>query len=95
MECAFVYYRIDSAHAFEAAGRIDDLLKKMASHCMLPPRRLCRCDDPDTWMEIYEGIADLPGFVTALQNELRAGRADHFVVGERHLECFRLPETTA
>ena len=55
MKCAFVYYRIDPARAFEAASRINDLLNKMASHCMLHPRRLCSCDDPDTWMEIYEG----------------------------------------
>jgi hypothetical protein len=85
---AYLYYRIDPAQAAIAAIRIDALLAAMAAHCTRPPRRLTRCDDADTWMEIYEGIADFAAFAQALgAATLRFGCAE-FTRGERHLECF-------
>ncbi len=91
MRAAYVYYRIDPARAEEAAGCVDALLSAMTPHCAMPPRRLCRCDDADTWMEIYEGIADWSGFSAALaQAVLNCGVVRH-VLGERHLECFGSP----
>ncbi len=93
MTCAFVYYRIDPAQAGLAAARIDALLHTMAGHCSQPPHRLKRCDDPATWMEIYQGIADFAIFTTALNSAVRAFDCATFVQGERHLECFSEPVT--
>lgn len=88
MKGAYIYYRIDAAQAALAADRIDALLGTMAGHCSRPPQRLIRCDDPTTWMEIYEGIADLAGFEAALNAAAQAFNCAAFTRGERHLECF-------
>lgn len=93
MKHAYVYYRVDAAQASLAASRIDALLGALARHCSQPPRRLQRCDDPSTWMEIYEGIPDFVAFSTALnQAALDLDCAGH-TLGERHLECFSAPES--
>lgn len=88
MKCAYVYYRIDLAQADRAAARIDALTQAMAPHCRQPPRRLSRCDDPATWMEVYEGIADFAGFARALNAAVAAVGCAEFTRGERQLECF-------
>ena len=88
MRDVYVYYRIDPAQAALAAARIDALLDALAAHCSRPPRRLARCDDPATWMEIYEGIADPETFSADLNAAVRALGCEAFTHGERHLECF-------
>ncbi|HWR76198.1 MAG TPA: DUF4936 family protein [Thiobacillus sp.] len=92
MKCAYVYYRIDPAQASLAAARIDALLSTMAAHCSQPPRRLIRCDDAATWMEIYEGIAAFTTFAAALNAAVRTFNCAEFAQGERHLECFSAPD---
>jgi hypothetical protein len=88
VKCAYVYYRIDPAQAALAAGRIDALLGAMAEHCSQPPRRLIRCDDSATWMEIFEGIADFKRFEAALNAGAQTFNCAAFTRGDRHLECF-------
>lgn len=88
MKFAYVYYRVDPAQATPAAERVDALLGALAGHCRLPPRRLVRCDDPTTWMEIYEGITDFAAFVAALDAATRTFDCAAFTPGQRHLECF-------
>jgi hypothetical protein len=92
VKCAYVYYRIDPAQAGLAAARIDALLNTIAAHCRQPPRRLNRCDDAATWMEIYEGIADFAAFAAALSAAVQAHGCAAFTQGERHLECFSAPD---
>jgi hypothetical protein len=87
----YVYYRIDPAQATLAATRIDALLVAMAPHCQQPPRRLGRCDDPGTWVEIYEGIADFETFSTALNGTVGTLNCNEFIQGMRKLECFTAP----
>lgn len=88
MASLYVYYRIDPAQALLAAARIDALLAAMAVHCAMPPRRLRRCDDASTWMEVYEGIADRAAFAAALDAAAAAQGCAAFIQGERHPECF-------
>jgi hypothetical protein len=92
VKSAYVYYRIDPAQAGLAAIRIDALLGTMAAHCSQPPRRLMRCDDPATWMEIYEGIADFTTFAAALNAAVQDFTCAAFAQSERHLECFSTPD---
>ncbi|MBW8329523.1 MAG: DUF4936 family protein [Thiobacillus sp.] len=92
---AYVYYRIDPEQAQLAARRIDALLNTMAAHCSAPPRRLSRCDDAATWMEIYEGIADFAAFTEALERATADAAGAAFILGERHLECFTAPVPAA
>lgn len=94
MASIYVYYRIDPAQAQLAAARIDALLGTMAAHCLTPPRRLQRCDDASTWMEVYEGIADVAAFSTALHAAVAAQGCTAFIQGDRHLECFTAVAST-
>ena len=91
MRHAYVYYRIDLAQAGLAASRIDTLLASMAAFCSRPPRRLIRCKNPETWMEIYEDIPDMGQFVAALDDSVATLRCSDFTLDERHLECFVAP----
>lgn len=88
MQHVYVYYRVDLSQAGLAAMQIDRLLLAMAPHCGRPPRRLARCDDPSTWMEIYENIARLEPFLAALQTAVEAHGCHAFIREGRHLECF-------
>ncbi len=88
MKFAYVYYHVDPAQATLATERIDALLGALVGHCRQAPRRLIRCDDPTTWMEIYEGIADFTAFAAALGAATRTLDCAAFTLGERHLECF-------
>lgn len=90
MKSAYIYYRVDLARAEIAAARIDTLMGMMAAHCGHRPARQSRCDDPAMWMEVYQGIEDLPAFAAALQSAVQAVDCAAFIRGERHLECFSL-----
>jgi hypothetical protein len=92
---AYIYYRVDPAQLSLAAVRIDALLNTMATHCSQPPRRFERCDDPATWMEIYEGIADFSAFSAALDKATLDCGCALFTREERHLECFSATLHTA
>ncbi len=91
MRAAYVYYRVDPARAGEADARISALLNAMTPYCAFAPRCMARCDDPQTWMEIYEGIADWAAFLDALDTQVNARHLDACITGERHLECFQMP----
>lgn len=93
MKSVYVYYRVDPARTELAAARVDALLGSLAAHCSQPPRRLSRCGDAATWMEIYEGIADLAAFAAALEVAVADLGCAAFTVGERHLECFSSPSS--
>lgn len=88
MRTACVYYRIEPTHAAECARCVDALLAAMTSCCTIPPRRLRRCGDADTWMELYQGIADWTAFERTLERETRLSGVDRYAAGGRHLECF-------
>ena len=93
MRAAYVYYRVNPALADEAAGRVAALMQALQSHCSALPRVLHRCDDTNTWMEVYEGIADWTAFVSALQHSTAELDIAACLAGERHIECF-LPQGT-
>ena len=95
MRDAYVYYRVAPAYGALAVNRVDALLQALASHCTHLPRRLVRCDDAMTWMEIYEGIADWTAFTAAMQRAVHTLQIDACLDGERHLECFIAPPPPA
>ena len=88
MQHVYVYYRVDLSQASHAATQIDRLLNAMTSHCGRPPRRLARRDDPSTWMEVYENIAQFEPFLAALKTAVNVHGCHAFIREGRHLECF-------
>ena len=59
------------------------------SHCGVQGRVLVRRDDPRTWMEIYENVADTAAFELALAAAVQRHEAARFAEGgKRHTEPF-------
>lgn len=95
MRRAYVYYRLRAGSGVDAAARIDELLDALAPLCKDRPRRVTRCDDAATWMEIYEGISDWRAFEAALDAEAKRLSIAALVDGDRHLECFAASDDAA
>jgi hypothetical protein len=95
VRAAYVYYRIQPACTDDALQRVAGLMRAMRAFCGQPPRMMQRCDDPTTWMEIYEDIADWPAFVSALDRATAESGLASCLAGERHIECFLSRDTTA
>ncbi|MBV1774121.1 DUF4936 family protein [Burkholderiaceae bacterium DAT-1] len=64
---AYVYYKIDPTIAskeaiVESIRQVQGLLRPFCQHISVQRR----ADKPDTWMEVYAGIADREGFTAAM-----------------------------
>lgn len=95
MRAAYVYYRIQPACTDDALLLAAGLMQAMRAFCGRPPRMMQRCDEPATWMEIYEDIADWPAFVSALDRATTESGLASCLAGERHIECFLSRDTAA
>jgi hypothetical protein len=87
----YIWYRVAIDPA-AARAVVDALLADVFLHAGVTGRVLVRRDDPRTWMEIYEHVADVPLF----ERELAAAVARHDVKGcaeggVRHTEPFVAP----
>ncbi len=54
----YVYYRVDPAAADEARLRVDQLFERLQQRCSVRGRLLTKRDEPNLWMEAYEGVQD-------------------------------------
>jgi len=87
----YIWYRV-AGDLISARTAVDALRADLFLHAGVTGRLLVRRDDPRTWMEIYEHVADVPLF----ERELAAGIARHDVTrcaedGMRHTEPFVAP----
>jgi hypothetical protein len=84
MQNFYIYYRVvPTAQALAAAGA---LLAHVERQSGINGRLMQRADDPATWMEVYEGVADLDGFRTALAAaEAASGIAGCLAPGARRV----------
>jgi Domain of unknown function (DUF4936) len=65
----YVYYRVDAARAVTLRTEIEKLLEKIQKQSGVRGRWLHRRDDPSTYMEVYEGVADDMAFDALLERE--------------------------
>ena len=91
----YVYYRV-AADAAAARATVAVLMSEVETATGVVGRLLVRCDDPATWMEVYEPIEDTKRFSLTLaalvaQHGVAAIAAD----GHRHTECFAPLAATA
>jgi hypothetical protein len=91
----YVYYRV-TADATSARAAVAALMAAVEARTGVIGRLLARCDDPGTWMEVYEPVADRSGFLAVLASLAR----DHLVAalaagGVRNTECFAPPAAAA
>jgi len=84
----YVYYRVvaDRSTAHQAVGA---LLEAVEAKTGIAGRLLARCDDPQTWMEVYEPVDDVARFTDALQALVSHHRVLDIAADRvRHTECF-------
>lgn len=80
----YVYYRISPDGEESARRRADTLLAEVERHSGVRGRLARRCDDPLTWMEVYDGVLDADAFERALDQAELGWPAS----AARHRECF-------
>jgi hypothetical protein len=85
----YVYYRVPPGSA-GARAIIDALMADVAARTGIVGRLLARCDDPTTWMEIYDAVVDAGAFARTLDECVRNRGAAEVAVGrQRSVERFR------
>lgn len=92
----YVYYRV-VADTADARAAVAGLLGAVEAKTGVTGRLLARCDDPATWMEVYEPVANPAAFARTLDAMVRRlGLAAVAADGVRHTECFGpLPRAAA
>ena len=79
----YVYYRVDPARLGELRVAIEGLFRTVERETGVRGRWMHRCDDPATYMEVYEGVADDTAFDALLERETSvlglARRTERFV----------------
>ncbi|TMI16066.1 MAG: DUF4936 family protein [Betaproteobacteria bacterium] len=65
----YVYYKLDPARLAELRPAIEALFKAVEREFGVRGRWMRRRDDPATYMEVYEGIADEEAFDAMLDRE--------------------------
>jgi hypothetical protein len=88
----YIYYRVAPSEAARVRALVAAVQSALREDTGIQGRLLRRSDDPSTWMEIYEAVADPPQFEAALERLL----AQHGFEGcmapdsRRHCERFIL-----
>ena len=85
----YVYYRVDSASIDSIRSLVLKIFKSVKEKTGIQGRWMRRRDDPSTYMEVYEGVADDAAFEALLERE-SAGLGL-----ERRVERFRIVPTCA
>ena len=84
----YVYYRV-TADTAESRALIEALMVEVEARTGIAGRLLARCEDPSTWMEVYEGVVDAAAFLSALDGCVRTnGAASVAIDGRRTIERF-------
>jgi hypothetical protein len=87
----YVYYHVEG-DMMAARARIAALMAEVEARTGISGRLLARCDDPSTWMEVYEPVRDAAAFARALAACVRRiGAAAVAADGVRRIECFAAP----
>ena len=83
----FVWYRIEGDRAV-LQRNMTALLRAVETATGIAGRVLARRDDPTTWMEIYEHVADPAAFERILASLAERHAVAGFAPGGRHVERF-------
>jgi hypothetical protein len=65
----YVYYKISPEQVVELRARVQAMFRTIESQCGVRGRWMHRRDDPSTYMEVYEGVADAAAFEALLERE--------------------------
>ncbi|HEY8251090.1 MAG TPA: DUF4936 family protein [Burkholderiales bacterium] len=65
----YVYYKVAPERLKEVRLQVEKLFAAIEEHSGVRGRWMRRRDDPTTYMEVYEGVADERGFDALLERE--------------------------
>ena len=65
----YVYYKVDPRGLAELRAAVEVLFAVVERQCGVRGRWMHRRDDPTTYMEVYEGVADAAAFEALLERE--------------------------
>jgi hypothetical protein len=65
----YVYYKVSPEQVAQLRGRVQAMFRTIESQCGVRGRWMHRRDDPSTYMEVYEGVADAAAFEALLERE--------------------------
>ncbi len=83
----YVYYRVKTGDPGTTA-LVRGIQARLAHRTGIQGQLLKRCDDPLTWMEIYNDVTDLNMLKSQLQQLTEEFDLSPFLDGDRHFECF-------
>ena len=88
----YIYYRVAPSDTARVRTVVDAVQSALAQDTGIRGILLRRDDDPSTWMEIYEAIADPLRFEAALERLLAQHNFDGCMASDsrRHTERFTL-----
>jgi len=88
----YIYYRVAPSDTARVRTVVDSVQSALAQDTGIRGSLLRRDDDPSTWMEIYEAIADPLRFEAALERLLAQHNFDGCMASDsrRHTERFTL-----
>jgi hypothetical protein len=89
----YVYYRVAPGVDARAHDQVRTAQADITATMPISARLLAKRDEPDLWMEVYEGVTDADGFELALAASVeRHGLAQLVRPGTaRKIECFVVP----
>lgn len=89
--CYYVYYRVTRPQ--QAGVAVRGMQSELLVRSGVRGRLLTKRDEPDLWMEVYEGVNDAPAFEAELDSLIAAMKLDGFLApgSRRHTECFEEP----
>jgi hypothetical protein len=87
----YIYYKVSPERAPGLRDAVTRLQQAIEKKTGIAGRLLCRRDSPETWMEIYEDVADGTAFEAALDAELARLRFAELLgpKASRFTEAFR------
>jgi len=68
----YVYYKVDPARLEAVRTQVEKLFAAVERQCGVRGRWMRRRDDPATYMEVYEGVANDRAFEVLLEREAAA-----------------------
>jgi hypothetical protein len=83
----YVYFKLAEQPRAELIAALQAMQGELAAQTGVRARLMRRRDDIDTWMEVYEGIADATAFSALLQAGLGKFGLDSYALA-RHEEWF-------
>jgi hypothetical protein len=88
--CLYSYYRADPAHREALRGAVEALFRSVSQIFGVEGRWMQRKDDPDTFMEIYAGAADVDALAQFVREQCERSGFRRLLAdsGVRHDELF-------